>query len=269
MPSDAHCHPYDLLAYEADAETIRRNTNTAIAASAWNTEEYQYHAQLARAASVDGAPPVRLCFGIHPQLPRQAPEAIGISRQTLETLCMQKQIDAIGEIGFDLYDEGYRSTEQLQEELFEFQLALALTKDLPVVLHVRRAMHKVFAYSQTLRRLKAVVFHSYSGTLEEAKALLKRGISAWFSFGSPIMLNHKTAINACARLPVDRLLFETDAPYQPLRGKQYTEYQDLPSVIRAAAEIRSRVGSEGGSYEALIDRTDANFYEVFGYPHHT
>ena len=55
--TDAHCHPWDLLKHQGDHEEERRKTGTAVAASAWSQEEFEYHEALAKKARLDGAPP--------------------------------------------------------------------------------------------------------------------------------------------------------------------------------------------------------------------
>ncbi|MDR1429541.1 MAG: hydrolase TatD, partial [Spirochaetaceae bacterium] len=70
MPSDAHAHPYDLLRLYPQAEEERRSLGVACAASAWDGEEFLFQEALSRRAREDGAPPLRLCYAVHPQLPR-------------------------------------------------------------------------------------------------------------------------------------------------------------------------------------------------------
>jgi TatD DNase family protein len=181
----------------------------------------------------------------------------------LETLAAGGKLNAVGETGIDLYHSRFRATEAVQEELFTAHLEVALKYRLPVVLHIRRAMHRVFARTALLKKLPAVVFHSYSGTPGEAEALLRRGVNAYFSFGAVILLNHKEAIRACAALPPDRLLLETDAPYQPLRGRECSRWADLPAILRGAANIRREAGAPccgPAELEAAIDR---NFSAIF------
>jgi TatD DNase family protein len=289
MASDAHAHPWDLLQRLPEAEGERRRLGVACAASAWNREQFEYHENLARMAgsalpgaadirSVPGAgapewppartPPVALCFAVHPQLPAAFP---GDSRAEaerslalLESLAGEGRLHAVGETGFDLYNGVYRDSEAVQDELFAVHLELALRYGLPLVLHIRRAMHKVFAHAGALKRLPAVVFHSYPGTAGEGEALLRRGINGFFSFGTPIVLNHKEAIRVCAGLPPDRLLLETDAPYQPLRGAPFSRWADLAVVLRGAADIRREAGNTGGTEAELEAAVDRNFYRAFG-----
>jgi TatD DNase family protein len=182
----------------------------------------------------------------------------------LETLAGEGRLDAIGETGFDRYNQAYRETAARQEELFTLHLELAVKKGLPLVLHIRRAMDRVFFFARTLKKLPAVIFHSYSGTFREGTDLLKRGVDAYFSFGAAILLNHKTAMDACARLPPERLLLETDAPYQPLRGRAFSQWGDLPCFLRGAAALRKEAGSPCGTGEEVEAVTEANFFRAYG-----
>lgn len=263
MPSDAHCHPFDLAHKKADAETARLALNLSVAASSWNEEEFIYHEALAKQAAKSGGPPIALCFGVHPQLPLSEPEAVQSSLQALYRFAAGEKLAAVGEIGFDLFDEAYKTTETVQERLFKEQIGLARQYNLPVVLHVRKAMDKIFTYLRELKALPAVVFHSYSGTYEEALALCKRGVKAYFSFGSPIMLNHRKAMRACALLPQEVLLFETDAPYQCPRGKPFSEYGDLWEVVKWAAHLRSEAGTMAHTEQELHAANDENFCRVY------
>jgi TatD DNase family protein len=269
VASDAHAHPSDLLERHPGAEEERRSLGVSCAASAWNLAEFEAQERLAREAARDGAAPLALCFAVHPQRPafrgEGAPrfEAEGLLG-TLETLAAEKRVSAVGETGFDLYSKAYRGTEDEQENLFRRHLDVALRRKLPVVLHIRRAMHKAFSYSKELKALPAVVFHSYSGTFAEGESLLKRGINAYFSFGTVILLNHRAAMDACARFPVERLLVETDAPYQPLRGRPFSSWADIPAIIAGAAALRREAGRAGADSAELEAAVDRNFRRVYG-----
>jgi TatD DNase family protein len=272
MASDAHAHPHDLLERFPGAEQERRNLGIACAASAWNAEEFALHRRLADQARSEGSAPMALCFAAHPQLAASpwaqsagAGDKGGLRsfQDLLETLASSSVLNAIGETGFDLYNQALRDTEAVQDGLFAAHLEIALRHALPLVIHARRAMHKVFAHTAALKRLPAVVFHSYMGTAEEGSSLLRRGVNAYFSFGAAILLNHKTAIRSCASLPLDHLLLETDAPYQPLRGREFSRWADLAAILCGAAAIREAAGTRGGCREELEAATDRNFAAIF------
>jgi TatD DNase family protein len=73
------------------------------------------------------------------------------------------------------------------------------------------------------------------------------------------MLNHKQQIQCCSLLPAERLLTETDAPFQPRKGEKYSVWADLSRIIETASSLR---GEDAKTLELQID---ANFQKVFKY----
>jgi TatD DNase family protein len=265
MLTDAHCHPAALAGLFPGAEEERRRLGIACAASSTSLEEFAYHEGLACAAAGDGAAPVRRCFAVHPQLAADPPPA-GFSDllSALSAYAAAGRLDAVGETGFDLYSRAFRETEALQNALFQTHWETARLHDLPLVLHIRRAMHRVFGCAGELRKIPAVIFHSWPGTAGEGEALLRRGINAFFSFGTAILLNHKEARRCCAFLPAERLLLETDVPWQPLRGTAFSRWADLPAILREAAALRREAGQPGGEAAELERIVEGNFFRAFG-----
>jgi TatD DNase family protein len=266
--TDAHCHPFDLAEHFPSAEAERQQLGVICAASATTLEEFTFCEQLSREAKDNKVAPLLPCFAVHPQMPLMGSgewgggnAALGNGEELtiLETLAAEGRLVAIGETGFDLYNAAFRETEKIQDELFAAHLETALRHDLPLVLHVRRAMHKIFAFSSALKKCRAVIFHSWRGTLGDGEALLRRGINVFFSFGTSIMLNHREAIRCCSLFPLERLLTETDAPFQPLRGKQFSSYADLAFIVKAMAALRG----EGMSPEDMENSIEDNFRRAF------
>jgi TatD DNase family protein len=255
--TDAHCHPFNLAEHFPAAEDERRKLGVICAASATTMEEFIYCEQLSREAKETNGVQLLSCFAVHPQMPTAANNAVQDSLAMLETLAAGERLAAVGETGFDLYNAAFRETEKIQDELFAAHLETALRHELPLVLHVRRAMHKIFTFSTALKKCRAVIFHSWPGTLGEGEALLRRGINVFFSFGASILLNHREAIHCCSLFPPERLLIETDAPYQPLRGKTFSSYADLKFIIEAMAALR---GEAASSLENIIEN---NFCRAF------
>jgi TatD DNase family protein len=278
MLTDAHCHPFDLLKFLPDfpdlpdlpnAGECCKDTRTARAASSWNREQFEYHEGLKAKAEESGTPPVFLCFAVHPQLPAgggAGERAALIGKEflpLLETLAGKGRLDAVGETGFDLYNGAYRETEKTQDEIFALHLETALQYGLPLVLHVRRAMHKIFACTGELKKAPSVIFHSWPGTLGEGEALLRRGVNAYFSFGASVLSSRRETRRCCALFPPERLLLETDAPYQPLRGRTFSSWRDLPLICRGAAALRKEAGSPCAAPEELEAQTEAHFFRAF------
>jgi TatD DNase family protein len=261
--TDAHCHPFDLVRHFPAAEDERRRLGVMCAASATTMEEFTYCEQLSQ--QTDGAPPPLLpCFAVHPQMPQVEQSTCAEQLAALETLAAQGRLAAIGETGFDLYNAAIRETEKTQDDLFAAHLEAALRHDLPLVLHVRRAMHKIFAHAASLKKCRAVIFHSWPGTAGEGDALLRRGINAFFSFGSVIMLNHREAMRCCAVFPAGRLLTETDAPFQPLRGKNFSRYADLELILETMTALRREAGTEDINAAEIKKNVEKNFLSAFG-----
>jgi TatD DNase family protein len=271
MLVDAHCHPFDLFRFFPDAEKERRFLGVMCASSAATLPEFEYSEELSRRAKTGNAPPLLPCFAVHPQMcalwkktSRNVEREIDGGLALLEMLAGQGRLAAIGETGFDLYSFEYRETEKVQDTLFAAHIAAALRYDLPLVLHIRRAMHKVFAHASELKKCRALVFHSWSGTAGEGDALIRRGLNAFFSFGTTIMLNHREAMRCCAVFPAKRLLVETDSPYQPLRGKQFSAWGDLPRIVETAAALRREAGMEASNAAELEETIRTNFRAAFG-----
>ena len=265
MLSDAHCHPCDLAQIFTESETERRRLGVLAASSACGMDEFAYNEKLSHNAAQDKAAPLLPCFGIHPQVFKIWNERGTNNNELLAKLDMlasEGRIAAIGECGFDLYNAAFRETEKTQDQYFTSQIETALKFNLPVVIHVRRAMHKIFAMARILSKCRAVIFHSWPGTFEEALSLLKRGVNAYFSFGNVIMLNHKQALRSCALLPAQRVLTETDAPYQMRRGESFSQWADLPLILEAAATLRSKAGNNITAKE-LEMQIEANFRNAF------
>jgi TatD DNase family protein len=179
-------------------------------------------------------PGVLCSYGIHPLWL----DGAGRSLETLETLAAERRIAAVGEYGFDFYTGRSEKEEKRQDEVFLAQSEIAERHKLPVVIHVRRGMAELFAETARIKRLPSVIFHCYPATAEEGAAFLKRGVNAFFSFGTPLVKNFLGAHKALRELPIERILFETDAPFQPPRGRARTEPNDIVSVYEKGAELR-------------------------------
>ena len=135
----------------------------------------------------------------------------------------KNKIVAIGEIGLDYHFETYGDIpmdKAKEQYFFEKQMELARELELPVIIHDREAHGDCF---ETVLRYPEVkgVFHSYSGSAEMARELVKRGWYISFS-GTLTFKNAAQVRKAALAVPRDRLLIETDCPYlapHPMRGK--------------------------------------------------
>ncbi len=250
MLTDAHIHFHDLA--ERDPGFLARyaaGPYLACAASHDEGEFLETESWGDRAGFISS-------FGIHPQWP------VWKNADFLALVAGEGRIKAIGEAGFDFFgDRADRvrneENDKAQTGVFEYQLDLAERLGLPLLVHLRKATDKAFLYSRRLARLPGVVFHSWPGTAREAGDLLARGVPGFFSFGTGLLKGHKKAIESCAVLPLDRLLSETDAPWQPLQGQSYCRLEDLPLVVAAMARLRDLPCPE---LEAVLE---ANFHRAY------
>jgi len=269
MFTDAHCHPFDLTGFLERPDIVSGLGRTMCAVNAWNREQFEFNEGLAADIAALSRSMI-LCYAIHPQLPLYAAsqnhkyDITGEPLPLLENLAAEKRLHAVGETGFDLFDSDYRQTEKIQDEIFNAHLDVALKYDLPVIIHARKAMHKIFFLVKKLQRVRAVIFHSWPGTVTEGLSLLGRGVNVYFSFGATVVNNHKGAKHCCAVFPRDRLLTETDAPYLPPRGKKFSSWNDLPGTCAAIAQLRSEAGSACITSAEVESQCEKNFYRAFG-----
>lgn len=192
-----------------------------------------------------------LSFGLHPQNPNMD------NASYLESLLQNKSISCIGEAGFDFYTEAFKQNRLTQEKAWRFQIELAAYYACPLVVHDRKALDLLFRDEKLLKKIPSVLFHSFAFGLREAQSLLQHGINAYFSFGKQILNGNKKSISCVSALPHDRLLLETDAPYQTLKGEAFTPARDIVRVYKKAASLR------GVSLEQLCFDCERNFNAVF------
>jgi TatD DNase family protein len=249
--TDSHLHLADIASREPGLLLNFPLAEWRGAVVAHSIEEFETSETLRR-----NLPPTVSGFGIHPQ---------GIRWDTADFLCdlvKNGKISFIGEAGFDFFGdrpERIRNVENLkaQKDIFEFQLALADRFSLPLLIHARKAMDIILGYGPRLKRLPAVIFHGWPGRIQDAQALAEKGIPAFFSFGTTLMRSAKHAVETCRSVPVDRVLSETDAPWQPPSGETWTSPAQIVAVSASMARIRNL------SEEAMLEQLAANFRAAF------
>ena len=192
---------------------------------------------LAQAARYDG---MYAAVGIHPSdCAPYSREAMTAFREFLMAHrdFQKHKIVAIGEIGLDYYWEPY--DKEQQHFFFREQMKLAEKVGLPVIIHDREAHGDCFDVALEFPKVTGV-FHSYSGSAEMAKELIRRG---WYiSFSGVVTFKNATRVREVVKtVPLDRLLIETDCPYlapHPLRGS-LNHSGNLSYTSAALAEILS------------------------------
>ena len=200
-------------------------------------------------------PQMYLSYGLHPQSAGHID--VKANADFLENLLQQHKLHAIGEAGFDCFNEEFRAQTAIQEEMFNIQLALATQYNMPLVIHCRKANEKLFEYSKQLKKLPGVLFHSFMGMPNEAQSLIARGINAYFSFGKQVLNNNKKVIACVKELPDSVLLTETDAPWQFLKGEKFTHPADIKNVFEAFCQIKNQ------SADLMQNSIKRNFLNLF------
>lgn len=157
----------------------------------------------------------------------------------------QNKIVAIGEIGFDYHvEELSDEVKAKQRFVFEAQMKMAQKYSLPVVIHDREAHGDCFEMALKYADVTGV-FHSYSGSAEMAREIIRRG---WYiSFSGVVTFKNASRVReVLSTVPLDRLLVETDAPYlapHPNRGKM-NHSGNLAYTVAAVAEVFGKTPEE-------------------------
>ena len=157
--------------------------------------------------------------GIHPS---DVEELSGIEDALAELEWLltvpEHKIVALGEIGLDYHYLPF--DKEMQKNVFHAQMQMAERLSLPVIIHDREAHGDCFDVVRAYPSVRGV-FHSYSGSAEMAKDLVRRGYMISFS-GTVSFKNARSVKEAASVLPHDAVMIETDAPYlapHPHRGK--------------------------------------------------
>jgi TatD DNase family protein len=231
MIFDAHFHLKQLIEVLPESADFIKENDFFGFCSCRTLEEVEFVENFI-AKNPETAQKLKISFGIHPQAPEEK------ELKTLEKLIAENRVAAIGEIGLDRFNEEFAATIDLQKKLFSAQLEMAEIAELPVILHIRKAISEVFEQIQELRKIKKVIFHSFSGTAAEAESILNHGVNAFFSFGNALLNGHKKAVETVKTLPEERILTETDAPYQPKKGETFSKPDDILLIRAKIKEIK-------------------------------
>lgn len=166
---------------------------------------------------------------------------------------------AIGEVGMDLYWD--KTWLKEQQQILDEQIQWALEWNLPLVIHCREAFPELFQVLQPYKNTSLRgVFHSFTGTSDEAAKLLEYehfliGINGVVTF------KKSTLPEALAGVPLGKLVLETDAPYLapvPFRGKR-----NEPSFVKQVAlKLAELYGVEIGEVER---KTVENALKLFNF----
>ena len=143
--------------------------------------------------------------------------------------------------------------------VFHRQLELAQELGLPVIIHDREAHHDCLEVVRAHPQVTGV-YHCYSGSLEDAKVLVKLGWMLSFT-GTITYKNARKALEVIDWLPMDRIMIETDSPYltpEPFRGKR----NDSGKVHLVAEKIAQVKGMEAEEVARITLENGKRFFRI-------
>ncbi len=213
---DSHCH-LDFPNLSKDlTEHLRQATAVGVEKIIVPAVQRQYFDQVLQLSQqYDHVYPA---LGLHPLwIDRHQPQDLTDLEQIITS--EHSPVVAIGEIGLDRYQPNAAQWFTQQLALLDAQFALARQCHLPVILHSRRT-HDVLLKRLRQAALPATgVVHGFSGSYQQAKQFIDLGYRLGMGGTITYPRANKTR-HAFARLPLDCLLLETDAPDMPLFGYQ-------------------------------------------------
>lgn len=201
-------------------------------------------------------PDVDFVIGVHPQDADQFSPSLGLA---LGDAVRELRPIAIGETGFDFFRTS--SARSSQERAFRAQAELAEAQGLPIVIHQRNASDALIEILDRFPRLAPIVLHSFDGTARMADWAVERG--CYIGIGGLATKPASEELRGLLRrMPVERLVLETDAPYLPPPGAQCrrNEPGNLPRIAQLLAPLWNL------SVEELCRTTTSNANQVFSAP---
>lgn len=194
-------------------------------------------------------------IGLHPCYVK--PETWEQELASIKNMLDQRQFQAIGEIGIDLYWD--KTTYDIQREAFQIQLDWAIGKNLPIAVHSRDSLTELIELCRSRKNnLPRGVFHCFTGQYEEAIALIDLGF--YLGIGGVVTYKNTHLRDVLAKISPEYLVLETDAPYLPPvphRGKR-----NESAYTKLVAETLSTVYQRPA--DAIAAMTTANAEKLFG-----
>jgi TatD DNase family protein len=196
-------------------------------------------------------------LGMHPMyIDSISPSDIAkLNALIAKTLQYDNKLVAIGEIGLDFYVT--KHNKETQEYFFTEQLKLAKAYDLPVILHVRRAIDDVLKHLRRIQ-VKGGIAHAFNGSMQQAEVFIDLGFK--LGFGGAMTYPRALNIREIAKnLPLETIVLETDSPDMPpvwLDKKQHNSPKELLSIAKELADLR------GLSVSQIIEITRKNSMDV-------
>jgi TatD DNase family protein len=248
---DSHCHLNFLE--DTNAAISRAHAAGVEQMLCIGVEESSLHQVLSVAQANPG---IWATAGLHPE----SAADLDPEQHNLDWLAQglkQAKVVAVGEMGLDYAQQPDVQTKRWQQHWFAAQLDMAMTADLPVVVHTRDARQDTLGLLQRSGVTRGVL-HCFTEDWAMAEVALELGF--YISISGIVTFKNAANVQAVAeRVPLERLLIETDAPWlapTPHRGKT-NEPALLPHTARFIANLR------GTELQTLVAATQANFFNLF------
>lgn len=234
---DSHCHLDDSSYHKDMDQVLDRARDAGVEAIMLVGITENNSARLVRMASDN---PMFYCsVGIHPHDASQATDQAIVN---LKKLTKNPKVKAWGETGLDF--ARMHSPQNIQELWFEKQMQAAAECDLPLIFHERdsqgRFLEMITAHSKA-HDLRGVV-HCFSGNLSEMDAYLDLGLYIGITGILTLQARGVDLREQVLRIPEDRLLVETDAPYLTPAPEKNKSRRNEPAFVRSTflklAELR-------------------------------
>lgn len=191
----------------------------------------------------------KIGIGIHPWYIDPNSTLTSITEK-LEAAILEYQPDFIGETGLDKLKPEF----DLQQEIFYIHLQLAQKYNLPLVIHCVRAYNELLAILSKFTALRGMV-HAYNANSETAKQLAKKNML--LGVGSIILNENSQLSKSIAKIPLEQLLIESDAPYMPYGAKEFSSSEDCILYVKQLAENKKTNLTE------IISKVNQNFITLF------
>jgi TatD DNase family protein len=213
-------------------------------------------------AGKPGIPRILATAGVHPHEAQLADQA---ALEKLDHLLATPEVLAVGEIGLDYYYD--HSPRDQQKQVFAAQMEIAAARRRPIIIHCRPSDGSTNAWDDTLEMVESHwvqsglggILHCFTGEWEHARRAMDCGFLISFA-GNVTFPRAENIREVAARVPLDRMLIETDAPFLaplPHRGKR-----NEPAWVARVADRLAEVC--GLSTEQVASSTANNFFRFFG-----
>lgn len=254
---DSHCH-FDLPEFDTDRTEVWQRAKSHGAESllipATELHNFEKIKDLAKTFSE-----FYYALGFHPWfLNASSLELLSHLQDQVGLAKSERQFVAIGETGLDFaQDVVTRVPVELQEKCFIFQIELALSLDLPIIIHHRKSHNRIIQILKNYPKLRGVI-HAFSGSEYEANTYAEMGFKLGIGGTITYERSQKTR-RAIKSVGIEHLLLETDAPSMPLYGKQ--GQRNSPEYLSEVAEHLSHTISM--TTDEIAQNTSTSFYKLF------